>query len=198
MFNGQTAGQSDLLKHYTTCKLPGDLKVKEVTRRGKGEPFRQVKTANGNEKVSVTDGYRVMLAYSDVLYFFANVKIEQSDPDKYVDDKQKVVGELKYFSSTKQATGIIYSDKTTLNGFEHYGIDRDKIDVGGTVGTHVLFYDRQHLIITVYILNQDDRNLFRRGFGSRRFNDIREYNIVKDDFLNRYSACLRDIAAAQP
>ena len=194
----QSPSKADPLKPYTTCKLPGDLKTKEVTRRPKGENYRYVKTGKGREKVSVADGYRVMFAYSDVLYYFANVKIEQSDPASSLEDKAKVIDELKYDSSTKQATGIVYMDKTMLNGFEHYGIDRDKIDVGGQVGIHVLFYDRVHLIITIYILNQDDKNILRSQYGYRRFINIEQYNTLKDDFLNHYSACLKDIAAAQP
>ena len=158
---------------------------------------REVTTAKGTERVSVIDGYRVMFAYSDLLYYFANVKIEQSDPARYLEDKEKAINELKYFSSVQQATGMIFTDKVMLNGFEHYGIDRDKIDVGGQVGIHVLFYDRDQLIITIYILNQDDRNIFRQ-FGKRRFRNIDEYRTLKDDFLNRYSECLKGIAAAQP
>src|SRR3981081_1149810 len=133
--SGQSKSNLDPLKPYTTCKLPGDLKIKEVRRRPKSaEKYRQVDTGKGSERVSVVDGYRVMFAYKDLFYFFANVKIEQSDPASSAQDKEIVISSLKNVASTKQATGIVYSDKTMLNGFEHYGTDRDKIDVGGTLG----------------------------------------------------------------
>src|SRR6266853_764786 len=96
---------------------------------------------NGEEKVSVLDGYRVMFGYKNVSYNFVDVKIEQSDPSSYARDKERVINELKYLSSTKQATGNTFIGKTMLNEFEHYGLDRDKIDVGVTVGTHLLLYD---------------------------------------------------------
>jgi hypothetical protein len=80
-----------------------------------------------------------------------------------------------------------------LNGFEHYGIDRDKIDVGGQVGIHVLFYDRDHLVITIYILNQ-----YRTELSKRRFTNIEEYRTLRDEFLDRYSSCLKAIADSQP
>ena len=197
--SGQSKNNPDPLKPYTTCKLPGDLKVKEVTRRPKSvEKYREVTTAKGNERVSVVDGYRVMFAYKDLFYFFANVKIEQSDPASYLQDKEKVVNQLKYYSSTKEATGIIYTDKTMLNGFEHYGTDRDKIDVGGTIGIHVLFYDAGHLIITAYLLNQDDKNTTSVLLGGgRRFHNIDQYRTLKDDFLSHYSECLKGVADAQ-
>ena len=199
--SGQSKSNPDPLKPYTTCKMPGDLKIKEVTRRPKSaEKYRELETGKGTAKVSVVDGYRVMFAYNDVFYYFANVKVELSEPASYAQDKEKVINSLKNNAATKQATGIIYSDKTMLNGFEHYGTDRDKIDVGGTLGIHVLFHDANHLIVTIYFLNQEDKttgSLFWRN-GRRRFTSIAEAQTLKDDFLNRYSECLKGVAEAQP
>src|SRR5882762_6154379 len=109
--SGQSKSNLDPLKPYTTCKLPGDLKIEEVRRRPKSaEKYRQVDTAKGSERVSVVDGYRVMFAYKDLFYFFANVKIEQSDPASYLRDKERVLSDLEYSASTEKATGIIYTD----------------------------------------------------------------------------------------
>jgi len=188
-----SSNNADPLKPYTTCKLQGDLKIKEVTRRNSGEKYREVTTADGKQKVSVVEGYRVMFAYPDLSYYFANVKIEQSAPDRYTQDKEILVDQLKYYSSTKEATAMIFADKTLLNGFEHYGMDRDKIDVGGQVGTHLLFYDSTHLVVTIYFLNQSKAAFFNK----RRFETMKEYSLLRDDFLNRYSECLRLIADAQ-
>ena len=183
----QSKDDSDPLKPYTTCEMGGDLKVKDITRRPKSaEKYREVTTDRGNERVSVVNGYRVMFGYEDVRYYFANVKIEQSDAESYAQDKERVINELKHYSSTKQATKIQYHDKQVLNGFEHYGIDRDVIDVGGQVGIHVLFDDRKHLIITIYFLNQEKKN--------RRFNNLEEYFVLQADFLNRYTECLSVVA----
>jgi hypothetical protein len=183
----QSKDDSDPLKPYTTCEMGGDLKVKDITRRPKSaEKYREVTTDRGNERVSVVNGYRVMFGYEDVRYYFANVKIEQSDAESYAQDKERVINELKHYSSTKQATKIQYHDKQVLNGFEHYGIDRDVIDVGGQVGISVLFDDTKHLIITIYFLNQEKKN--------RRFNNLEEYFALQADFLNRYTECLSVVA----
>jgi|SRR5215203_5705272 len=191
---GQSGSNADPLKPYTECKIPGDLEIREVTRRASGEnKHREVRTASGNEKVSVTDGYRVMFAYPALLYYFANVKIEQSARDSYHKDKEILINQLRYYSSTKQATTIIFADKSLLNGFEHYGMDRDKIDVGGQVGTHVLFYDSAYLVITIYFLNQSKAIPLTK----RRFENIGEYRELRDTFLNRYSECLKLVADAQ-
>jgi len=88
---------------------------------------------------------------------------------------------------------MIYTDKMMLNGFEHYGMDRDKIDVGGQVGIHVLFYDADHLIITIYFLNQGKAVLLN----NRRFENMEQYRELRDDFLDRYTECLQGVAKAK-
>jgi hypothetical protein len=184
---------TDPLKSYTTCKVPGNLKIKEVTRRTITDNYREVTTDNGKQKVSVVDGYRVMFAYPDLTYYFANVKIEQSAPDSYAADKEVLVNQLKQYSSIKEAHPMIFEDKTMLNGFEHYGMDRDKIDVGDQVGIHVLFYDPAHLVVTIYFLNQS-KAVF---LNNRRYEDIKQYRELRNDFLNSYSECLKREADAK-
>ena len=183
--------KTDPLKPYTKCKADGDMKIREIDRLPeKAKRFREVETEKGKEKVSLLDGYRVMFAFPDLPYYYANVKIEQSAADGYEQDKAILVNQLKFYTATKQATKIIFSDKTTLNGFEHYGVDRDKIDIGGTIGTHVLFYDSDQLVVTIYFLNQSKAALFNK----RRFETIEEYGELRDKFLNSYSQCLKTVA----
>ena len=104
-------GNADPLKPYTTCKVPGDLKIKQVTRRTAGDNYREVTTDNGKQKVSVIAGYRVMFAYPDLTYYLANVKIEQSAPDSYSSDKEILVNQLKHYSSIKEATPMIFAER---------------------------------------------------------------------------------------
>ena len=186
----QSKDDADPLKPFTTCELGSDLKVKEVTRRPKSAaPHREVTTAKGSERVSVIDGYRVMFGYKDVSYFFANVKIEQSNAGDYAQDKERVINQLKHTSKPKsvnQWPKNLFTDNEVLNGFEHYGIDLSEIDVGGSVGIHLLLDDARQVITTIYILNQEKKK--------RRFNNIEEYSELKTDFLNRYSECLRGVA----
>lgn len=186
-------GNNDPLKPYTTCTVPGELKIKEVTRRAGKTKYREIDIGGDKQKISVVDGYRVMFAYPDLTYYFANVKIEQSDPASYLKDKELLINQLKHLSATKQETAILFDDKTLINGFEHYGLDRDKIDVGGQVGTHVLFDDPAHLVVTVYLLNQSKAVFLNK----RRFESIAEYRELRDDFLKNYSACLRRVADDQ-
>ena len=193
--SAQSKSDADPLKIFTKCKWPGDLKVKQVDRRPESTPkYRDVLTSSGSARVSVMDGYRVLFGYKDLSYYFADVKIEQSDSSTYPQDKERVIDELKHLSQTKQATGNVYLDKAILNGFEHYGLDRDQIDVGITVGTHLLLYDPDHLVVTVYFLNQKDKGPQGSMSGNRRrFTNLDEYLKLRDDFMNHYSECLRRI-----
>lgn len=185
--------KTDPLKPFTQCKADGGMKIKEVTRLpAKADRFRKVETEKGMEKVSVLDGYRVMFAFPDLTYYYANVKIEQSAADSYEQDKAILINQLKFYTSTKQATKMIFSDRTSLNGFEHYGLDRDKIDVGGVMGTHVLFYGSNQLVVTIYFLNQS-KAIF---LNNRRFETVEQYGELRDQFLNSYSQCLKSIADA--
>jgi hypothetical protein len=189
----------DPLKPYTKCKASRGLGISEVRRITYDNKVRTITTEAGQLKVSVIDAYRVMFSYYDLLYPFANAKIEASDPASYKQDKENVISSLKDLASHKQATGIVFADKSELNGFEHYGIDRDQIDVGETMGTHVLFDDHHHLIVTIYLLNQDDKSLLKAmAGGARRFRDIDGYKPLRDEFLIKYSACLSKVAATQP
>ena len=131
-----------------------------------------------------------MFAYPDLPYYFANVKIEQSAAESYEKDKEILINQLKYFSEPTQKSPMIFSDKATLNSFDHFGIDHEKIDIGGSVGMHVLFYDPKRLVITVYFLNQSKAAFFN----NRRFESIKDYQGLRDDFLNSYSECLKKVA----
>jgi len=180
--------RSPSLKPYLSCKFEDDLQIVETTRRPKSaEKFRLVETASGNKTVSVLDGYRVMFAYPSTPYYFANIKVEQSNAQDYTSDKEMVRSQLQYSASTKQATKIIYQDKTLYNGYESYGMDRDVIDVGEQIGTHVLFSAADHVIITIYFLNQGGEN--------RKFQNIEEYRASKEKFLDRYTRCLKNNTA---
>jgi hypothetical protein len=183
----QSTYNADSLKPYTACKLEGDLEVKGITRKQNvPSDYREVTTAKGKERVSVVDGYRVMFGYKDVGYFYANVKIEQSDAKSYAQDKEIVINELRHLSSSKQFKMMLIADKTMLSGFEHYAIEREAIDVGNLIGIHLLLYDKDKIIITIYFINQEKKK--------RRFNSIEEFRAIRESFLNRYTECLIAVA----
>jgi len=183
---GRAADTSEMLKPYLSCKSDDGLYVKEVTRRSKSaENYRTVKTAEGEKRVSVIDGYRVMFAYEKAGYFFANVKVEQSTSEDYAVDKEAVIESVKYLPSLENVPATMtYRGRSDFNGFEVYGADMDVIDKGGVIGMYVAFSDADKVIVTIYFLNQ--------GRERRRFNNIEEFRALRDNFLNRYTRCIND------
>lgn len=182
---GQCSNDSEKLKRYTSCRFDNDLYIKEVARRDKSaENHRTVKTSAGEKKVSVVDGYRVMYAYQKARYYFANVKIEQSNVQDYANDKETVIEQIKYLPFYDTPIKMVFRGNQSLNGFEVYGADMDVIDKGGVIGIYVIFSDADNVVITIYFLNQ--------GREHRRYNNIDEFRSVRDDFLQRYTRCIAD------
>ena len=174
---------ADSLKPYLTCEFDDGLYIKETTGRGSSaENYREIKMGNETKRVSVIDGYRVMFAYKGARYFFANMKVERSDPKEYERDKANLIDQLKYYAATEKPK-MIYRARTLINGYESYGLDREVMDYGGVIGNHIIILDAEHVIVTVYFLNQ--------GKEARRFHNLEEYHGLRDRFLDRYTTCIK-------
>jgi len=177
----QTTSRDDSLKPYTSCRFEDDLKVVQVDRLPKGVTFRTVTTSSGEKKVSLADGYRVMVAYPKA-DFFANIKAEKSNPDDYAKDKETVTEGLKWAIANGKEMESQEPLKVSYNGFEGYAMNRKSL-VGNTLGITVLFSDAEHHIITIYFLNENPKK--------RKFQTIEEWRTLRDNFLNRYTSCVK-------
>ena len=186
---GRPLDTSELFKPYLSCKSDDGLYVKEVKRRNNSdENYRSVKTADGEQKVSVVDGYRVMFAYEKARYYFANVKVEQSKAKEYATDKETIIESIKYLPFFENVpVQMVYRVKSDFNGYEVYGADMDVIDKGGMIGIYVIFSEADKMVVTVYFLNQ--------GSEHRRFNNIEGFRALRDNFLKRYTRCINDTKA---
>jgi hypothetical protein len=185
-FAQQSNAKSDSLKPYLKCEFDDGLYIKETTPRGaSSQNFREVKMGDQTKKISVIDGYRIMFAYPGAHYFFANVKLEGSDPNAYAQDKANLIDMLKYYAATEKPK-MIFRDRTSINGYDSYGLDREVMDFGGVIGNHIIFLDNEHLVITVYFLNQ--------GREARRFHTLDEYYGLRDRFLDHYSKCIKAVS----
>jgi hypothetical protein len=172
------------LKPYLSCKFDDGLKIVETSRHrqwNSPDKFRSIKINGVEDRVSVIDGYRIMLAYPDT-YFFANVKAEQSDPQSYAKDKEKLIREMQWLTSTSKEMETAEPVKITSHGFEGYALNRKTI-LGNTLGMYVLFSDVNQQVLTIYFLNQPAEK--------RKFQTIEEYRALRDRFLDKYTACIQ-------
>jgi hypothetical protein len=178
---GQSSERDDSLKPYTSCTLESGLEIVQVDRLPKKVKSRSVTTSKGEQKISLADGYRVMVAYNEHNDWFANMKVEKSFPAEYERDKEGVIENLKWAASTTKELESPEPVKTSFNGYEGYETSKRTL-TGNMLGIYLLFSDADRTIITIYFINQNAKR--------KRFQSIEEWQTVRDQFLFTYTNCI--------
>lgn len=179
----QSSVRDDALKPFTSCELDSGLKIVQVDRLPRDVKSRTVKTSKGDEKVSLADGYRVMVAYNDDRDWFANIKAEKSVTADYEKDKELVIDNLKWAASTSKELESQEPAKVSFGEYEGYGTSKRTL-TGNMLGIYVLFSDVDRTITTFYFINQNSKR--------KRFQTIEEWRVVRDEFLKTYTTCLKN------
>lgn len=182
--SAQTAERDDSLKPFTTCQLDSGLRIVEVDRLPKKVKSRTVATSKGEQKISLADGYRVMVAYNDDKDWFANIKAEKSFDADYEQDKERVIDNLKWAASTSKELENPEPVKISFNEHEGYATSKRELKTGNMLGIYVLFSDAHRTITTFYFINQNEKR--------KRFQTIEEWRTVRDEFLNTYTRCINN------
>ena len=168
------------LDAYISCSYSAGLTVRSTIRLpGEGVRYRTVETPKGKRKVSVIEGYRVMLSHSEPSYF-ANMKIEKSDPRQYASDKEAVTSELEVLKRSS-VTGKHVLDHMPYAGFDVYGLMDPTMDDNGPNGVYLLFHDPTQTIVTIYFLGQKPEH--------RKFKTIEEHDALVDRMLEELVTC---------
>jgi hypothetical protein len=184
---GGPAG-TDPLEPYVACQYTPDFSVVSTMRLpGNGVRYRTVATAKGDRQVSLVDGYRLMIGQGQPSYF-ANMKIERSDPSRYVGDKDAVVKNLE-FAMEQSSTGKAVWEHMPYNGFDVYGVTDPTMDNNGPNGMYVLFRDSTQTIVTIYFLGQKPEY--------RKFKTIEEHDALRDLMLEELTTCANIPAPAR-
>lgn len=184
----QSSERDDSLKPFTTCELSNGLKIVQVDRLPKSVKSRTVETSKGDKKISLADGYRVMVAYNENRDWFANIKAEKSVTAEYERDKEFVVENLKWAASTSKDLESQEPVKVSFGEFEGYGTSKRML-AGNMLGIYVLFSDTDRTITTIYFINQNAKR--------KRFQTIEEWQVVRDEFLKTYTNCVKNSRTAQ-
>ena len=177
----QSSERDESLKPYTACNFESGLRVVQLDRLPKGTKSRTVETGKGDRKISLADGYRVMVAYNEKRDWFANIKVEKSFAAEYERDKEGVIENLKWAASTSKDLESQEPVKVSFNGREGYGTSKRALG-GNLLGIYLLFSDAEQTIITIYFINHN----YKRP----RFQTIEEWQTVRDEFLKTYTACI--------
>lgn len=168
------------LEPYVSCQYGAGLSVvSNIRLPGRGVRYRTVETSDGQKRVSLVDGYRLMLAQGEPSYF-ANMKVERSDPSQYVSDKAAVIKNLE-FALQESSTGKAVWEHMPYNGFDVYGVTDPTMDGNGPNGIYVLFRDATQTIVTIYFLGQKPEY--------RKFKTIEEHDALRDLMLEELTTC---------
>lgn len=172
------ASAPEPLDRYVACQYADSLyPVKIMRLPGRGVRYRTVATGKGDKKVSVIDGYTILLGQGAPSYF-ANVKVEKSDPTQYSSDKDAVTRNIE-LAMDQSKNGEW--EHMPFNGFDLYGLAFSSIDGNGPNGMYVLFHDSTQTIVTIYFLGQPP--------AYRTFKTIEEHDRIRDRMLVAIANC---------
>jgi hypothetical protein len=178
----QNSVHSDaVFETYTSCKFSDGLGVVETAPLAVGVSERTVETRKGPQQVEMVAGRRVMFAYPDK-DFYANVKVEILPEKNYAETKETLIENFDYLLASGKENARNYGLKPMLHGFDIRGLDRDELE-GGVLGLYLLFDDASRVVTTIYFLNQEPKD--------RSFQTMEEYRVMRDRFLDNYTACAR-------
>jgi hypothetical protein len=174
------SANAGMLDAYIDCSYSNGLSVRSLIRLpGEGVRYRTVETAKGKRKVSVIDGYRLIVWQGEPSYF-ANMKVEKSDPRQYASDKEAVTSQLEVLKQSS-ITGKHVLDHMPYNGFDVYGLMDPTMDDNGPNGVYLLFHDPTQTIVTIYFLGQKPEY--------RKFKTIEEHDALVDRMLEELVTC---------
>lgn len=174
----------ELLHPRQKCELKyGQIDREEMLRLPQKVKSRTVKTSSGERKISLADGYRVMVAYNDDRDWFANIKAEKSVAAEYERDKQNAIENLKWAVSVGKEMDSQEPVKVSFGEYEGYGSSRRTL-IGNMLGIYVLFSDADRQIVTFYFINQNANR--------KRFQTIDEWRVLRDEFLQTYTTCVKN------
>jgi len=166
------------LQPYTRCEFRPQFQTVQVD--GPVEKFAwETQVKSGEASIAVETGYRVLVTYL-MTEPFGNLKVEQLPSTSYEKAKSDLLSSLEYFASQPGMDGKVQS--VQRNGFALYGVNRSKLE-GGVLGIYNLFSDRDHVAVTMYLLNDEPAD--------RKFDTMEKYATVRDDFLQKYTSCLQ-------
>ena len=172
----------DPLRPLTNCSFGNDLQARSVHRWPASLSSRLVQTSTGPMKVSVADGYRVMLAFPGTAPF-VNLKIERSQPGKLAADRTAILAQMTSFAATPGATVAPFK-VVERHGVEIMALNNPTLN-GGVISIYTLISEKSNVIATAYLLNQKP--------SERKFKDYEQYQALRDDFIFALAVCMAEL-----
>lgn len=177
---GQTPPQPASLDEQVACLLKGPLRVTAKDRRAAKEAWRDVETASGRQRVSVADGYRLMLGLQGPEPL-VNLKIERSVPGQFAADRAAVLAQMTYIGD-RRAAAAEPLDISVQDGVELMGLHNPAVEGPGPVSMMSLLHEPTQTVLTAYVLSQSP--------GKRELTTPAAYASLRAQLVDHWVACL--------
>jgi hypothetical protein len=172
----ETGGTSvDPLRPLLACSWGGQLAVQGVTRRAAGQNARAVSGPDGEQSVSVADGYRLMLAFPGSAPF-VNLKLERSMPGRLAQDRAIIRTQMEAMGRE----GVL--EVSQRGDVEILALDNSSLDGFSVISMVTLIAEQKNVIATAYVLNAKP--------DQRKFGNYQEYMVLRNAFVDALARCL--------
>ena len=170
------------------CAWSDKLVAGPVAKLPEAFKLRAVQLPNGAAQISVVEGFRFPMAQEgkDV---FANIKIEQSEADKFDADRETIIANMRWILSTSKDMETPEPLLVSMNGFEGPMINRAVL-TGATLALIALFNDKEKLVFTIYLENAPPET---RSFATKE-----EWNGMRDRLFIALTGCAAKALAPSP
>ncbi|HEY5801626.1 MAG TPA: hypothetical protein VIT92_15495 [Burkholderiaceae bacterium] len=167
----------DPLGPLTRCFDGTQFEVRSTARLPEHVRARRVAIDGAEAEVSTADGYRQLLhAGTDAP--FVNLKLEQSAPGRFDDDRAAIVRQMESLA----VRGASPPSMTNEQGVETAATHLDTLEARGPLSFYTFFHARTRTVATAYVLAQPAQQ--------RSYADPAAYRKLRDAFAARMAACL--------
>jgi hypothetical protein len=180
---GPTHVRAAVPTYLLPATLADGLAVLQSNRRACSTGSRPIELSTGPAEISVRDGYRIMYGYPGS-GFFANVKVELSDPERFLVDERL---------ARQQIWEIAQGCDCAYEVREHEGVNYSVLfhrNFGaGVLAMGVMSFPAEHTLVTAYLLDQEP--------GHRAFESIEEFRVLAERFFPNFIHATRTETIAE-
>lgn len=163
----------DKFSPYVPLFFSDSLRYCKFAHQGYNQDYRTILPGKAPLIVSVVDGYHIEYCYPDTKPFAVMI-VDQSNPDHYEKDKATTIELLNAISKEAWADKYKPALPEIYKGQEYY-YESFNPAASRAIGMALHFFPKDHIIATVFFLNQNPKE--------RQWQTLQDYSFCKDRFI---------------
>ncbi len=169
---------ADPLHGLTRCFTGTEFRAVSTDRLPASVTSRAVETAKGPLRVSLADGYRMMI-HRQSMEPLVNLKIERSAPGTFDADRAAILLQMDRMVA---ASNGMHTERSEQDGIEVVGLNNPAIGTPNVISFYELFDPATGTVATAYILNQAP--------AVREYASQADYDALRGRFISALSGCM--------